>query len=251
MLLRAITFCRRAVGAPAREHLFAFLTRPSRAPAASTPASALARRFGARLAQSAAAVAACASFGIAHCDAATPAPAPVAPAIGTQPRQADAAPEGASSQPLPVAQPKKASLGAQIAALLLDSGVIMGLMYALRPILDLIHPLASAITLAAAPFVYDIYFYLWWRTPTPGETALGFRVVSREPGPLRFRQVMVRRLVHMAHTLPTNAHAFHASDRAQATVDVLRLAGLAVFPLVDARGDCLHDVLAATTTLQY
>lgn len=249
MFLRAIASCRRALGAPAREQFRAFLTRcHNRAPSFSTPASALARRFGARLAQSAAAVAACAgTFGVAHCDAAAPSSA--SPASAKQTRETDALPENVAAHP--VAQPKKASLAAQIAALLLDSGVIMGLVYALRPILDLIHPLASAITLAAAPFLYDIYFCLWWRTPTPGETALGFRVVSRENGPLRFRQVMVRRLVHMAHTLPTNAHAFSSSDRSQVIVDILRLAGVAVFPLVDARGDCLHDVLAGTTTVQY
>jgi uncharacterized RDD family membrane protein YckC len=250
MFLRAIASCRRAVGAPAREQFRAFLTRcHNRAPSFSTPASALARRFGARLAQSAAAVAACAgTFGVAHCDAATLSSA--SPASAKPAREADALSESAIAAQ-PVAQPKKASLAAQIAALLLDSGIIMGLVYALRPILDLIHPLASAITLAAAPFVYDIYFCLWWRTPTPGETALGFRVVSRDNGPLRFRQVMVRRLVHMAHTLPTNAHAINSSDRTQVTVDILRLAGVVVFPLVDARGDCLHDVLAGTTTLQY
>jgi uncharacterized RDD family membrane protein YckC len=114
-----------------------------------------------------------------------------------------------------------------------------GCLALLRPVLNLLDPVVSAIVQITAPFLYDIYFSLYWRTQTPGEAAFGVRVVSADSKPLRWRQVLVRRLGHMSHMLVGDATQM-------VQLNSLRAVGMLAWPLFDKHGHCLHDTLAGT-----
>ena len=84
---------------------------------------------------------------------------------------------------------------------------------------------------------------------TPGEAALGVRAVNgKDHAALRWRQVLVRRLAHMAHLAPQTALGFaDVHDAAHVRgFAIVQGVGIVVWPFVDRRNHFLHDTLAGT-----
>lgn len=154
--------------------------------------------------------------------------------------------------PMPPPASAVAASVRSIIALLLDSVLQNGIIALARPALALLDPLVAAIVRAVAPFAYDAYFSLWWRMQTPGEAALGVRAVNaKDHAALRWRQVLVRRLAHMAHLVPQTALGLadvHDAAHVQSFV-YLQGVGIAVWPFIDRRHHFLHDTLAGTVCI--